>query len=143
MSKKPEHYEDAERLYVCENLKLYAIAAKLSLSEKTVRNWKKENGWDEKRKKYLQSKQDFHQELYEFSRELMHSIREDIKKGEKVEPGRMFAFTRLLPLITKVKDYEDVVYKNKKDTPQGLSEEVIDRIQEEILGIKPKRIDKE
>lgn len=144
MSKKKFCYEEAERLYIQENLGIEEIALKLKLGERTVRYWKDENDWKTKKKNYLESKSAFHQELYDFSRDLMYSIRNDMKNGEKIEPGRMFAFARLLPLITKVKEYEEVVSKNgSKQDNKGLTEEVITRIQEEILGIKPKRSSKE
>ena len=144
LSKKKFYYKEAERLYIQENLGIEEIALRLKLGERTIRYWKEGNDWNSKKKNYLDSKSVFHQELYDFSRDLMHSIRNDMKNGEKIEPGRMFAFARLLPLIIKVKEYEEVVSKNgAKEDNKGLTEEVITRIQEEILGMKPKRSSKE
>lgn len=139
MTKKDLYCEEAERLYVCENFKLYAIAKKLHLGEKTIRLWRKENDWDTKKQEFLKSKQAFHEELYELSRKIMRSIGEDIDRGEKVEAGRMFAFSKMLPLFKKVKEYEDLISKNQgQPENKSLSEDVINHIQEEILGMKPK-----
>lgn len=140
MTKKKTSYEEAERLYIQENFSIESIAAKLKVGQRTIGYWKKDNNWDIKKKNYQESKSAFHQELYEFSRELMQSIRKDVKNGEKVEPGRMFAFARMLPLIARIKDYEDIVSNNEsKSERKGLTEEIINKIQEEILGMKPRR----
>ena len=137
MSKKHLFYNEAERLYVYDQLGIDEVAARLNLGSRTVRNWKDENDWDKKKKDYLKSKQAFHEELYEFARKLMHSIKEDLDSGEKVDPGRMYAFTRMLPLITKIKEYEDIASKKEqKQENKGLTEDIIKIIEEEVLGMR-------
>lgn len=129
---------DAERLYIVEQMTIEEVAEKIKVNEKTVRNWKSEGNWDVQRQKYIQSKQMFHEDLYNFARKLMTSIETAIENGEKVDPGRMFAFTKMLPMITKIKEYEDIAVKKdaKKEPKKGLSKNVIDLIESEILGIK-------
>jgi len=129
---------DAERLYIVEQMTIEEVAEKIKVNEKTVRNWKSEGNWDVQRQKYIQSKQMFHEDLYNFARKLMTSIETAIENGEKVDPGRMFAFTKMLPMITKIKEYEDIAVKKdaKKEPKKGLSKDVIDLIESEILGIK-------
>lgn len=122
MAKKQAFYAEAERLYVVEQMTFAEIASRLKLAEKTVRLWKDDGDWENKRKQYLTQKQAFHEELYTFARFLMTSIQADMASGEKVDSGRLYAFTRILPLITKVKDYEDIVgkdqvEKNKTEVP--------------------------
>ena len=68
----------------------------------------------QKKEEFRKSKQAFHSELYEFARKLMRDISEDMENGEKIDPGRMYAFTRMLPLIGKVKEYEDEAKANEK-----------------------------
>ena len=137
MTKKPLYYNEAERLYVYEHMTIDEIASRLNLGSRTIRNWKDENSWDKKKKDYLKSKQAFHEELYEFARKLMHSIQEDLANGEKVDPGRMYAFTRMLPLITKIKEYEDVASKKEqKQENKGLTEDIVKLIEEEVLGMR-------
>ncbi|MEI7475365.1 MAG: phage terminase small subunit-related protein [bacterium] len=136
MTKKHLHYNEAERCFVYEQMTIEEIASRLKLGERTVRYWKDENGWDDKKKKYIQSKIAFHEELYEFAKKLMRSINQDLENGEKVDPGRMYAFTRMLPLITKIKEYEDVAVKKEKiQEPKGLTEDVIKLIEKEVLGM--------
>ena len=70
MSKKKIYFAEAERLYVTEQYTLESIAARLGLAERTVRSWKDEGGWEEKRKQMLEQKEAFHSELYSFARAL-------------------------------------------------------------------------
>ena len=136
MNTKRQYYDEAERLFVIEHVGLEEIGVRLKLARKTLMRWKEAGDWDSKRKQYLRSRQTFHEELYEFAKKLMKGISEDMDSGEKVDTGRMYAFCRILPMIGKVKDYEDVVAKKKDDAPKGLTPELIAQIEEEVLGIK-------
>jgi len=137
VTKKDTHYSDAERMYIIEQMTLEEIAAKTGSNERTIRRWKEEGDWDSKKDRFLDSKQLFHEELYEFARELMSRIREDLASGEKVDTGRMYAFIRMLPSIMKVKEYEDVIDKKQiEEGKRGLSPDVIKEIEEKILGLR-------
>ena len=68
----------------------------------------------------------------------MNDIMADMENGEKIDPGRMYAFCRIIPMFTKVKSYEDIVNKPEvKEKQKGLSAELIAQIEEEVLGITP------
>ena len=74
----------------------------------------------------------------------MKDISCDMDNGEKIDPGRMYAFCRIIPMFTKVKDYEDVVAKkDEHNKPKGLTPELISQIEEEILGIKHSNAEQE
>ena len=142
MVKRDIHFPEAERLYVIEQMTINEISSKLRLNEKTVRIWKNMGDWENKRRKYLKSKLSFHEELYEFSRKLMSSIKDDLENGEKVDSGRLYTFTRLLPLITKVKEYEDIAAKSDdKEVNKGLTKDIVSLIEAEVLGIKKEELD--
>ena len=50
----------------------------------------------------------------------------------------VYAFCKIIPMFTKVKDYEDIVAKKEqKETRKGLTPELIAQIEEEVLGITP------
>ena len=138
MAKKEVLLENAQRLYVIEQMTIDEVARKMEVNERTIRRWKTEHNWDLKKEQYIKTKQMFHEELYNFARKLMISIEYDMENNEKVDPGRMFAFTKLLPLITKIKEYEDEVSKKgTEDTgSKELSPEFMKTINEEFLGIK-------
>jgi hypothetical protein len=138
MAKKELYFADAERLYVNEQCTVAEISSRLRLGEKTIRNWKEQGKWDVKRKGYLDSRRAFHEELYEFARHLMKSIMADMTAGIKIDPGRMYAFTKVLPNILKVKDYEDVVAAHELEGKEkGASNEEIVQTIQQALGIIP------
>ena len=135
---------EAERLYVYELNTVDEISSKLKISTKTVSRWKEKYDWEHKKKSFLHSKQSFHQEMYEFARKLLDCIKEDFESGEKVDTGRLYAFNKIIPMFTKVKDYEDIVtLKDKPKKQKGLTPEIIAEIEEEILGIKQPDADQE
>ena len=136
MNNKDYLINDAEHLYVYKLKNIDTIAKELKLNRKTVMNWKEQFDWDTRRRQYTQSKTAFHEELYEFARKIMKDITLDMEAGEDVNPGRFYAFCRLLPMFGKVKSYEDVIAMSKaKPVQKGLTPEIIARIEEEILGI--------
>lgn len=138
MNNKEYLANEAERLYVISCNTADEIASKLNISTKTVCRWKEKFDWERKKLSYTRSKQCFHEELYEFARKLMKDITADMDAGEKVDPGRMYAFCKVIPMFVKVKDYEDIISKKeKKETPRGLTPELVARIEEEVLGITP------
>ncbi len=137
MNKRDVFLENAERLYVVEQMLIEDVAQRVGVSERTIRRWKDEFKWDYKREQYLNSKQMFHEELFNFARKLMASIELDMDNNEKIDPGRMFAFTKLLPMITKVKSYEDdVSHKDAKTQNTEITPEFIKEINATFLGIK-------
>jgi hypothetical protein len=138
LAKKEVLLENAQRLYVIEQMTIDEVARKMEVNERTIRRWKTEHNWDLKKEQYIKTKQMFHEELYNFARKLMISIEYDMENNEKIDPGRMFAFTKMLPLITKIKEYEDEVSKKgTEDTgSKELSPEFMKTINEEFLGIK-------
>ncbi len=138
MAKKEVLLENAQRLYVIEQMTIDEVAQKVDVNERTIRRWKTEHNWDLRKEQYVKTKQMFHEELYNFARKLMVSIEYDMDNNEKVDPGRMFAFTKMLPLITKIKEYEDdVSKKGTEDTgSKELSPEFMKAINEAFLGIK-------
>lgn len=138
MAKKDIYFDTAEHLYVIDQHTLNEIASRLSVSERTLVNWKAQGEWDEKRKQYLASRQSFHEELYLLARDIAASVRADIRDGKRVDAGRLYTLTRLIPNLLKAKDYEDAAVHDKEKSGGGLDEEVIKVIEEEILGIRRK-----
>ncbi|RJP20728.1 MAG: hypothetical protein C4529_08935 [Deltaproteobacteria bacterium] len=136
MAKKAMYSEEAERRYVVDQMTIAEIASRLSLSEKTVWTWKEEGEWDKKRRQHLEQKEAFHQELYAFARALLRGITEDMAAGEKVDTGRLYTLTRLLPMLVKVKDFEDAIKTAEpKEGKARITEDVVKLIEREVLGL--------
>lgn len=130
---------NAERFYVIERMTEKEVAQQVGVHERTIRRWKKEHNWDVKKDQYFQTASLFHKEMYNFARKLMISIEYDLDNGNEVNSSRMYTFAKILPLITKIKDYEDNI-KNDSNTkiPEGITPDFVELIETEILGMKPK-----
>jgi hypothetical protein len=139
MAKKAQYYAEAERLYVNEHCSITEIASRLKLAYKTVQTWCDVGAWQDKRRDYIAARQSFHEELYCFARELIHGIREDMKAGVRVDPGRLYAATKLIPTIAKAKDYEEAAKKDAGSAP-ATNDDIVSAIQE-ALGIPSGKAD--
>ena len=137
--KKQMLANDAAKLYIEKLMTLENIAKQLNVNERTLRRWKAADNWDVKRFEYLKTHTTFHEDLYKFGRNLLDSIQNDMAKGEKIEPSRMHAVTKIMTMLKNVKIYEDKVTSEKHmpeaTKPEGLTPEVIREIEEKILGI--------
>ena len=130
---------NAERFYVIERMTDKEVAQQVGVHERTIRRWKKEHNWDVKKDQYFQTASLFHKEMYNFARKLMISIEYDLDNGNEINSSRMYTFTKILPLITKIKDYEEHI-KNDSNAkiPEGITPDFVELIETEILGMKPK-----
>jgi len=140
MSKKALYLPEAERLYTQDLLTLEEIASRLPVAERTLRYWKEEGAWDDKKKQATRSRQAFHEELYEFVRTLMKKIKEDLLEGNEISQSRMYAFVNLIPRIYKLKEYEEAVTEmNTKLAKEGVSDkdklEDTQKLINDILGL--------
>lgn len=120
MKRTDELVELCKSLYVREQLTYKEIGRRVNINERTIRTWKDKDksDWDREREAYLDSKRSMYAELYEFMRELVASIRADLKTGEKVDQSRLSCVARILPLILRPKDYEEVI-KQKKEAEES------------------------
>jgi len=129
---------NAERFYVLERMTVKEVAEQIGVNERTVRRWKKEHNWDVKKDQYYSTTSLFHKEMYNFARKLMNSIEYDMDNGNEINSSRLYTFTKMLPLITKIKDYEDTVKDNNKTNKnEGITPDFVRLIETEILGMKP------
>lgn len=131
--------ESAANLYIEKFMTLENIAKQLNVSERTLSRWKAEGNWDEKRVKHIQAKTTFHEDLYNFGKNLLDSIQNDMAKGEKIESSRMYTLTKIMNMIKNVKPYKDKVTAENCgiERPKfvGLSADIVREIEEKILGI--------
>lgn len=137
--KKQMLAESAANLYIEKFMTLETIAKQLNVSERTLRRWKTEGNWNEKRSEYLKSNTTFPEDLYSFGKRLLDSIMTDMSNGKKVEPSRLYTVTKIINMLKNVKTYEDSAVTKKCEMEisksVGLSPDVIREIEEKILGI--------
>ncbi len=129
----------AAKLYIEKFMTLESIAKQLNVNERTLRRWKATDNWKNKRLEYIKSKTTFHEDLYNFGRTLVETIRADISNGKRVKSSRLHTVTKIMTLLKNVKTYEDKVLNDKhtpkKANPREISPETIREIEEKILGI--------
>jgi len=135
MSKKQALAPEAERLYIQEGMTFEGIAGTLGIAEKTVRLWKDEGGWEEKRRSFLKGKEQFHQELFGLARKLAEQIKTSLNDmGKPLDGGRVRLFVSILDKLDVVKGYEDVVRKVKDDPAlRKAGSDLATAIREELL----------
>ena len=119
MTKKQKYGETAEKLYVEEQLTLREIAGKLPVSYATLRSWKQKCGWDIKKHELRLAEGAFHKELYELGRALAKKIKESLKAGEEVAPGRFYALGRIMDIVDKTHKYEKKIAEVEENTGEG------------------------
>lgn len=135
MAKDAAIRAEAERLFVQEQCTIAEISSRCRVCEKTIRLWKTEGDWDEKRRQYLTSRRAFHEELYEFARHLMRSIKEDMTAKIKVDASRFYMLGKITPMILDMKEYEGVVDAAAKAAPDGSKSKDLLKTMNEFLGI--------
>jgi len=95
MSKLRVFYEEAQRLYVNDGFSLDAIVELLkgNVSRKTLFNWKTDHNWDDKRKKEIETTENFQVELKEIVRMAIDQY--------KAEPSahNMFAIAKAISAL--------------------------------------------
>lgn len=130
MAKEQLHGLEAERLYTIEQCTLAEISGRLDVSARTLQAWKAKGDWDAKRRAYLASRRSFHEELYEFGKDLLTKIRQDMTDGKDIPTGQLYALLRLLPNLIKVKDYEAVAGPAATDEKPASPEDATKDIQD-------------
>lgn len=128
--KKQIFYEEAERLYTVEFQTIDYIAKKLGLAEKTVRNWKKEGNWDEKRNANKTA------ERFADSDALKIKIAE-LSKRDNLSPADAKTLERLTKALERMQRLETkkaISEKRLKVKETKVSKSIIDRLYDRVLS---------
>lgn len=138
MAKKQAYYADAEKLFVESGIPLAGIAKKLEITEKTLREWKKEGEWDRKRVQFLKIKNSCNVELHKMLTNLAQKVNDKIEVDEIPDAQTLYAINSLAATMLKLKTYEDSVVQQeiseKTEEKEASSEEILSKVHD-ILGI--------
>ena len=99
MAKKKIYCEEAERLYVEEQMTLQEISLRLNVSVRLINYWKKDKEWKEKRKTFIKNKQTSDLRTYYFAKRILYRLEDDMAKGRKISTKRLYSFTRMIDSI--------------------------------------------
>lgn len=118
MSKKSEHYDEAEQMYVTQHLSFNAIATRLKIAEKTVRNWAEGGDWHAKRKSLNQKRQSLNEMMYDSAYLIMESIKRDLAEGKPVDAFQLNSVKGMIAMLEKSRTFEQSTGKEEVVTPE-------------------------
>jgi uncharacterized protein YjcR len=137
MAKKQAYFAQAEKLFVENGIPMSGISKTLDISEKTLREWKKEGDWDRKRLQFLKNQNSCNTELYELLRKLTQKVNEDIDNGAMPEAGILYTIKALAGSLPKIKVYEDqnIQEQLEQKEEKASTEDIVSKVND-ILGIR-------
>lgn len=127
----------AKELYVIHQMSLADISRAISVSTRTLQNWKAEENWEIERSQISGGEQTFHAELFALGEVMARKIRLDENNGVKISPERYTALQRIIDTAEKSRKYEKETPKTKGDdlSPQEKRKKVLDEMKQ-LMGIQ-------
>ena len=106
----------AEHLYVQDFLNLEETAKRVGVNERTIRRWQGQDNWLEKRRQFIEQHSHIHEDLYKLARSTYEIIKEDMKNGDYINPGRLNQLLNLLEAMFKTQKTEQILdlYRNQQ-----------------------------
>lgn len=113
--KKALLYDKAERLYVEDFLTFEAIANELDCSDRTIRNWAKAEGWEDKRNRIVNFQESLTQDAQDIALLLGQKIKDQLQDGKEPASHIMHSFARISTSLLRIREYEKTVEAEGKD----------------------------
>jgi len=104
--KKDKYYDKAEKMYVEQFITEVGIAKRIGISDRTVRRWKAEGNWGEKRKEYLNKQKLTNYDMYQLVRKMLDDFNEDVANNQQIDTSRLHKFINLTEEMLKPKTKE-------------------------------------
>lgn len=125
----------AEHLYVQDFLNLEETAKRVGVNERTIRRWQGKNNWLEKRRQFIEQHSHFHEDLYKLARSTYEIIKEDMKNGDYINPGRLNQLLNLLEAMFKTQKTEQILdlYRNQQPSEPNTEIDFDEIITQEFL----------
>lgn len=123
MAKSPEVLILATQYYVECQMSLAEISRRLTVSVRTLSDWKKENDWDNKRSRFLKSQYSTNQTLYELLHLLAKKAIDDFKEeGVLPDQKTLYFIMNMADKLPKLKSYERQEAQEKVEELNNSSE---------------------
>ena len=104
--KRDKYYDKAEKMYVEQFITEVGVAKRLGISDRTVRRWKADGNWGEKRKKYLTKQKFTNYDMYQLVRKMLDDFNEDVTNNQQIDTSRLYKFINLTEEMLKPKAKE-------------------------------------
>ena len=130
---KMKLFKQAEQMFL-KGLTVSEISLELGIAKRTLFYWKKQYGWDKKRKEAMYDKTLFKEDLQKFVQKLMARIANSKQQEIQISQAEYYSLVNILKLFPELKEPET---PNK--TPQVKKErspDFIRQIEREILGME-------
>ena len=139
MSKKDNYLLLASQLYIERQMSVATISQRLNISQKTLFTWKKEDDWDNKRKRFLKSQYSCNQSLYELLNLIVKKALDDYYAQSIVPDQKTLYF--IMNMAGKLKDlkaFEDnqaqeKIEETKEIEPKEENASTTDEMLQKIL----------
>ncbi len=128
---------EAEKLYSVENLTPEMIVEKLNVSRRTIFNWKKKYNWDKHIVRIKDFSKQFADDIYNVGVKLLTKLNDDIDNNRILNKHEICTLENIIKFIYKeekgqTKNLDN--FLNKKKPAKFLTPDVIEEINNEILG---------
>lgn len=104
--KRDKYYDKAEKMYVEQFITEVGVAKRLGISDRTIRRWKADGNWGEKRKKYLTKQKFTNYDMYQLVRKMLDDFNEDVTNNQQIDTSRLYKFINLTEEMLKPKAKE-------------------------------------
>lgn len=101
--KKNKYFDKAEKKYVEQFITEVGIAKRLGISDRTVRRWKVDGNWGEKRKEYLNKQTLTNYDMYQLVRQMLDDFNEDLANNQQIDISRLNKFLNITEEMVKPK----------------------------------------
>ncbi len=101
--KKNKYFDKAEKMYVEQFITEVGVAKRLGISDRTVRRWKADGNWGEKRKEYLNKQTLTNYDMYELVRQMLDDFNEDLANNQQIDVSRLNKFLNITEEMVKPK----------------------------------------
>ena len=101
--KRDKYYDIAETMYVEQVITEVGIAKRLGISDRTVRRWKAEGDWGEKRKEFINKQTLTNYDMYQLVCKMLDDFNEDLANNQQIDSSRLHKFLNITEEMVKPK----------------------------------------
>ena len=100
---KMKLFKQAEQMYL-KGLTVSEISLELGIAKRTLFYWKKQYGWDKKRKESMYDKSQFKDDLQKFAQKLMEKIANSNKTNSQISQAEYYSLVNILNFLPELKE---------------------------------------
>lgn len=99
---KMKLFKQAEQMYL-KGSTVSEISLELGIAKRTLFYWKKQYGWDKKRKESMYNRAQFKEDLQKFAQKLMEKIANNNKTNSQISQAEYYSLVNILNFLPDLK----------------------------------------